>query len=318
MATILVTGGAGFIGAHVSRALLSRGDRVVVVDNFNPYYDPALKEARVKSLLSEFTPTVVRADLTDRSAMEKIFRDYAINKICHLAAQAGVRYSLENPRLYVESNVLGTLTLLEVSRRHGNPPFIFASSSSVYGENVKVPFSEDDRVEQPVSLYAATKRTVELLALNYHRLHGTACTGLRFFTVYGPWGRPDMAYFSFTQKMLSGATIDLYNRGNMERDFTYIDDIVRGVVAALGRPQGYELINLGNHQPVRLGEFVAMLEAALSVKANTRMLPMQPGDVPKTFADVTKAKRLLGWEPTTKLAAGLQKFVAWYRPYFRE
>lgn len=313
--TILVTGGAGFIGAHVARALLTRGDQVVVVDNFNDYYDPKLKEARVKQLLGEFRPTIVRADICDRAAMEAVFQHHRFDKICHLAAQAGVRYSMENPHAYVQTNVVGMLNLLELDRQYGNPPFIFSSSSSVYGRNEKIPFAEDDPVNQPISIYGATKRAGELLAYTYHHLYGVPCTGLRFFTVYGPWGRPDMAYFRFTRDILAGKTIQLFNRGAMARDFTSIDDIVAGVVAAIDRSFPYELINLGNHHPVLLREFVRALESALGVKAKTELAPMHRSDFVQNYADITKAQELLAWQPKTPLAEGITEFVQWYRAY---
>ncbi|MDD5110064.1 MAG: SDR family NAD(P)-dependent oxidoreductase [Patescibacteria group bacterium] len=317
MAKILVTGGAGFIGSAVSRALLQRGDAVVIVDNFNDYYDPALKEARVQHLLNEFKPEIIRADIADQKTLAQVFKQHRFDRICHLAAQAGVRYSLENPHVYSQTNVVGTLNLLELARNHGNPPFVFASSSSVYGGNVKLPFSEADPVDQPLSLYGATKRSCELMAYTYHHLFNLPCTGLRFFTVYGPWGRPDMAYFSFTRDILAGKTIKLFNRGKMARDFTYIDDIVRGVVAAIDHPFPYELINLGNHRPVPLQDFMQTLESALGVKAKIELAPMHPSDFVQNFADVAKAKRCLGWQPTTLLAEGIEKFVVWYREFYR-
>ena len=318
MATVLVTGGAGFIGAHVARLLLRRGDRVVVLDNFNDYYDPALKEARVAQLLGEFHPTIVRADLSDAQAVAQLFAEHQFDAVCHLAAQAGVRYSITNPRAYVQSNVVGTLNVLEQVRTHGKPYLVFASSSSVYGDNAKVPFSEDDPVTHPVSLYAATKRATELLAFAYHRLHGLHCTGVRLFTVYGPWGRPDMAYFSFTRALLANEPIQLYNRGQMERDLTYVDDVAAGIVVALDRRlPGCEIINLGNSHPIPLASMVAALEAALNVKARTELAPMQPGDVVRTYADVSKAKRLLGWEPRMAFADGIRQFAAWYRNYYQ-
>lgn len=313
--SILVTGGAGFIGANVARALLVRGDRVVIVDNFNTYYDPALKEARIKNLVGEFKPEIVRADITDQAAMKKVFQKHQFDRICHLAAQAGVRYSMENPHAYVQTNVAGTLNLLEMARQHGKPPFIFASSSSVYGRNEKIPFTEDDPVNQPISIYGTTKRAGELVAYTYHHLYGVPCTGLRFFTVYGPWGRPDMAYYSFARDILASKTIQLYNQGKMARDFTYIDDIVAGVVAAIDRPFPFELINLGNHHPIPLREFVGAIESAFGVQAKIELAPMHPSDFVQNYADVSKAKRLLGWQPRTQLLEGINKFAVWYREY---
>ncbi|MDO8559762.1 MAG: GDP-mannose 4,6-dehydratase [bacterium] len=313
---ILLTGGAGFIGSAVGRTLLIRGDQIVIVDNFNNYYDPTLKEARVRHFLSEFKPVIVRADIADRDVMGRIFSEYRFDRVCHLAAQAGVRYSLENPFVYAQSNVVGTLTLLELARLNGNVPFIYASSSSVYGANDKLPFSEDDRVDQPLSLYAATKRSTELLAHAYHSIYGLPSTGLRFFTVYGPWGRPDMAMFIFIQKMLASRPLTLFNHGRMARDFTYIDDIVAGVVAAIDRPFPYEIINLGNNRPVALTDLVAMLEHALGIKAKIELTGMQPGDVRLTFADIAKAQRLLDWQPRTDARDGVLAFVSWYRKFY--
>lgn len=313
---ILITGGAGFIGSAVAEALLARGDAVVIVDNFNAYYDPALKEARIHHLFAPFDPLIVRADITDQNPLEKLFREQRFDRVCHLAAQAGVRYSLDNPYIYAQSNVVGTLNLLELARAWGNIPFVYASSSSVYGGNTKTPFSEDDRVDQPLSLYAATKRATELLTYCFHHIHGLPSTGLRFFTVYGPWGRPDMAMLIFTKQMLAAEPITLFNHGHMARDFTYIDDIVAGVVAAIDHPFPYEIINLGNNRPVDLMDMVVTLERVLGTKAKIKFAPLQPGDVPTTCADITKAKRLLAWHPKVKLQAGITTLVAWYRKFY--
>ncbi len=315
MARILVTGAAGFIGFHVAELLLSRGDRVVGIDNCNDYYDVGLKEARLARLGARAGFSFCRGDVADGAALGAAFDQGPFDAVCHLAAQAGVRYSLENPLAYGHANLLGFLQVLEACRHRGTGNLVYASSSSVYGANEKVPFAEADRVDRPVSLYAATKVANELMAHSYHHLYGLPCTGLRFFTVYGPWGRPDMATYLFTDQILAGRPIDVFNYGRMERDFTYIDDIAAGVVAALERPLGFEVINLGNHEPVRLERFIAVLEEALGVRAVRRELPMQPGDVPRTYADVEKARRLLGWVPTTPIEVGIPRFVAWYRSY---
>ncbi|WP_025322820.1 NAD-dependent epimerase [Deferrisoma camini] len=309
---VLVTGAAGFIGAAVAGFLLDRGDRVVGLDNLNDYYDVGLKEARLARLEGRQGFRFVRGDVADPGAVEAAFDRGPFDVVCHLAAQAGVRYSLQNPLAYGRANLMGFLHILEACRHRGTGNLVYASSSSVYGANEKVPFSETDRVDRPVSLYAATKVANELMAHTYHHLYGIPATGLRFFTVYGPWGRPDMALFKFTQKILTGEPIDVYNHGDMERDFTYIDDIVRGVVAAIDRPLGFEVVNLGNHRPVRLERFIAVLEDALGRKARRNYLPMQPGDVPRTYADVSRAKELWGWEPTTPIEVGIPRFVEWY------
>lgn len=315
---ILVTGAAGFIGFHVARALLERGDVVVGVDNLNDYYEVSLKEDRRSVLERQPGFSFRRADVADFEALSRVFDEGPFDAVCHLAAQAGVRYSLENPLAYGRANLTGFLNLLELCRHRGTGNLVYASSSSVYGANEKVPFSEDDRVDRPVSLYAATKVANELMAHTYHHLFGTPVTGLRFFTVYGPWGRPDMALFGFTRRLLSGQPIDVYNYGEMERDFTYIDDIAAGVVAALDRPLGDEVLNLGNSCTVSLERFVAVLEETLGVEARKNYLPMQPGDVPRTFADVSRAKALLGWGPTTPIEVGIPRFVEWYRGYYGE
>lgn len=314
MKTVLVTGAAGFIGAWTAKALLDRGDRVVGLDNFNPYYDVRLKRDRVKALIP--TVNIHEVDLADRAALSRVFKAHKIDRICHLGAQAGVRYSLQNPFAYESSNNLGTLNLLETARVAGVRSFVFASSSSVYGGNKKAPFAVEDAVDHPLSLYAATKRANELTAHVYHHLYGFRCTGLRFFTVYGPWGRPDMALFSFTKAILDGRPIELFNRGKMRRDFTYIDDIVAGVLAALDRDAPYAIFNLGNSQPVTLGRFVRAIEAATGRKALKKLRPMQPGDVPATWADIGRSRRFLGYRPRMTIEAGVQRFVEWYRSYF--
>ena len=316
---ILVTGAAGFIGYHVTRQLLSEGEEVLGIDNLNSYYDPALKQARLDRLLSHNRFRFRKIDVSEPEAILPLM-DLEIEAIVHLAAQAGVRYSLENPFAYVQSNVMGQVAMLELARRiRGLKNFVYASSSSVYGANSKVPFDIKDDVEQPQSLYAATKRADELIAYTYAHLYGLACTGLRFFTVYGPWGRPDMAYHSFTRAIIEGKPIRIFNHGEMWRDFTYIDDIVQGTVRALRRPATGEpphaVYNLGNCKPQKLTDFVAVLEEKLGLKASLIFAPMQAGDVTHTFADIEASRRDLGFEPVTPIEAGLKHFVGWYKGY---
>lgn len=315
MKTILVTGGAGFIGSAVSATLLQRGDHVILVDDFNDYYDPGLKEARYKHFCEHAHCTLYRADIRDAAAMQGVFQGHRIDQVCHLAARAGVRASLEQPQLYAETNVIGTQILLECARRANVRDFIYASSSSVYGANTKIPFAETDPVERPLSPYAATKRSCELLASVYHSQFGMHCTGLRFFTVYGPWGRPDMALFSFTKAILEGRSIDVYNNGNMKRGFTYIDDIVQGTVAALDKSYPLEIFNLGNTHAVELLDFIRTLERSIGASAHMRFLPMMSGDVQETSADIAHAEKQLGFSPTTSIEVGIPKFVEWYRSY---
>ncbi|HEY2836258.1 MAG TPA: NAD-dependent epimerase/dehydratase family protein [Rhizomicrobium sp.] len=319
---ILVTGAAGFIGSQVARTLLARGDQVLGVDNLNAYYEVSLKEARLALLDPREGFTFRKLDISDREGMLALAREFpGITGVVHLAAQAGVRYSLIDPYAYVQSNVMGQVVMLELARtlpklKH----FVYASSSSVYGANTKTPFAESDPVEQPNSLYAATKRADELIGRTYAHLYGIPATGLRFFTVYGPWGRPDMAPMLFSHAILAGEPIRVFNRGEMWRDFTYVDDVVDGVVRALDRPaEGtppHKLYNLGNHQPEKLTDFIAVLEQALQRKAVIQLEPMQPGDVPTTFADINDAKRDLGFAPSTTLADGIPNFVAWYRNFY--
>jgi UDP-glucuronate 4-epimerase len=316
---ILVTGAAGFIGYHVTQQLLSEGEEVLGIDNLNSYYDPALKQARLDRLLRHNRFAFRKIDVSEPEAILPLM-DLEIEAIVHLAAQAGVRYSLENPFAYVQSNVMGQVAMLELARRiRGLKNFVYASSSSVYGANSKVPFDIKDDVEQPQSLYAATKRADELIAYTYAHLYGLACTGLRFFTVYGPWGRPDMAYYSFTRAIIEGKPIRIFNHGQMWRDFTYIDDIVQGTVRALRRPATGEpphaVYNLGNCQPQKLTDFVAVLEEKLGLKASLIFAPMQAGDVTHTFADIEASRRDLGFEPVTPIEAGLKHFVGWYKGY---
>jgi UDP-glucuronate 4-epimerase len=321
--SILLTGVAGFIGFHVAKALLARGDRVVGVDNLNDYYDVSLKKARLAELRASPNFGFTKLDVADREGvLDLVERHRDLRSIIHLAAQAGVRYSLENPYAYVEANVMGTLVMLEAARRIDRLTAItYASSSSVYGANRKQPFSVEDRVDQPVSLYAATKRSSELAAYTYSHLYGLPATGLRFFTVYGPWGRPDMAAYLFTRAILAGEPIKVFNEGRMARDFTYIDDIVAGTIAAHDRaPSGevpHRIYNLGNHRPEKLLDFIAALERALGRTATKVLLPLQPGDVPESFADIEASRRDLGFEPRTSIEEGLARFVEWYKWYHR-
>lgn len=319
---ILLTGAAGFIGYHVAEALLARGDTVLGIDNLNDYYDVALKEARLARLEDKRNFSFRRADISDRAAMLGLSREHPeISGIIHLAAQAGVRHSLTNPYVYVQSNVMGQVVMLELARacpklKH----FVYASSSSVYGGNTKLPFAVEDAVTQPNSLYAATKRADELIGYTYAHLYRLPATGLRFFTVYGPWGRPDMALFIFTRAILAGEPIRVFNHGEMWRDFTYIDDIVNGVLRALDHAPAatppHALYNLGNHRSEKLTEFIAILESALGRKAEIRFEPIQPGDVPATYADIEASRRDLGFEPATPIQEGIPRFVRWYRAQY--
>jgi len=313
--TILVTGSAGFIGNHVAAALLAEGHEVVGLDNFNDYYPPLLKEARAERLRGLPGYHERRVDLADLEALADVFREFRITRVCHLAAQAGVRYSLDHPHVYERSNLAGFLNILEMVRHHGGPRLVYASSSSVYGGNTKIPFAEADPVDHPISLYAATKKANELMAHCYSHLYGFQSVGLRFFTVYGPWGRPDMAMWLFTEAILAGKPIQVFNHGRMRRDFTYIDDIVQGVRGALFADglDRYEVFNLGNHRSEDLMAMIAVLERELGCPAEKVMLPLQPGDVPETCADIDLARAKLGFSPTTPIAQGIPAFVAWYR-----
>ena len=318
----LVTGAAGFIGANVAQALLDAGCEVVGVDSVNDYYDVGLKQYRLNPLLQHSGFSFVQGDLADGPVVHSLFAQHDFDCVIHLAAQAGVRYSLENPGAYIQSNVVGFQHLIDACRAKPPAHFVFASSSSVYGNSDREWFSETDPTDTPVSLYAATKKSNEMVAHTYAHLHGLPATGLRFFTVYGPAGRPDMAYFGFTKAIVEGTPIQVFNEGQLERDFTYVDDIVSGVVAAAAAPPvelevPYRLLNLGNHQPVKLGDFIATLEGLLGKEANKQLVGMQPGDVYRTAANINAATALVGFEPATDLATGLERFVAWYRDYYQ-
>jgi UDP-glucuronate 4-epimerase len=335
MAKILVTGAAGFIGFHLTRRLLDRGDTVVGFDNLNDYYDVSLKESRLRQLEGRDGFTFVRGNLEDRDGMARLFAEGQFCKVVHLAAQAGVRYSLVNPHAYIDSNISGFMNILEGCRHNGAEHLVYASSSSVYGANTVMPFSVHHNVDHPVSLYAATKKANELMAHTYASLYKIPCTGLRFFTVYGPWGRPDMALFLFTRAILEGKPIDVFNEGKMRRDFTYVDDIVEGVLRVTDRVASanqawsgdapdpgtsyapYRIYNIGNNSPVELLRFIEVLEEKLGRKAIKNLLPIQPGDVPATCADVDDLIRDVGFAPKTSIEEGVGRFVDWYREYYR-
>lgn len=312
MKRIFVTGAAGFIGAHLAQHLLARGDLVLGYDNFNDYYDPQLKVERVNAL-GAFP--VVCGDLCDLPLLAKSIQEFQPTHVVHLAAQAGVRYSLENPQAYVKSNLEGFVNILEMCRQNPVIKLTYASSSSVYGLNEKVPFSINDRTDSQASLYGVTKKANELMAATYHHLYGLSVTGLRFFTVYGPWGRPDMAYFSFARNIMEGRPIQLFNHGAMMRDFTYIDDIIAGTAAAVDLGAECELFNLGNHRPVKLERFIEILEESLGKKALKENLAMQKGDVEKTYADIDHSERRLGFKPKISLEEGIPKFISWFKDY---
>ena len=322
--TYLITGGAGFIGFHLSKSLLEKGARVIGFDNMNDYYDVSLKEDRLAKLYYYDKYTFVKGDLADNADVFRVFQEYRPDIVVNLGAQAGVRYSIDNPSAYMESNMMGFFHILEGCRYFPVEHLVYASSSSVYGGNEKVPFSTEDKVDEPVSLYAATKKSNELMAHAYSKLFAIPATGLRFFTVYGPFGWPDMAYFKFTKKILAGEPIQVYNRGDMMRDFTYIDDIVRGVENILCNPPEknekgafYKLYNIGNNKPVKLMDYIETLERCLGMEAKKEYLPMQPGDVYQTYADVTELMRDYDFKPDTSIEEGLQKFVDWYRNYYK-
>lgn len=344
---ILITGTAGFIGFHLAKRLIERGDEVVGLDNISDYYDVNLKYGRLKEtgvdkenieygkiVESKKHPNYkfIKLNLEDKAGVDKLFKEEKFNKVCHLAAQAGVRYSIENPYSYINSNIVGFMNLLEASRFNDINHLCYASSSSVYGLNKKQPFSTDDNVDHPISLYAATKKSNELMAHTYSYLYNIPTTGLRFFTVYGPWGRPDMALFKFVKNILEDKPIDVYNYGEMQRDFTYIDDIVEGVVRVIDNPPRgnpnwngrasesiapYKVYNIGNGSPVKLMDFIEAIEESLGKKAKKNLLPMQPGDVPSTWADTTDLEKDLGYKPYTDVKVGINKFINWYRKFYR-
>jgi UDP-glucuronate 4-epimerase len=309
---VLVTGVAGFIGMHCAKRLLARGDEVVGIDNLSPYYSVDLKKDRLKQISIKF----YEADIAHAPGLQEIFENEKPEAVLHLAAQAGVRYSLENPASYVQANLVGFANLLECCRRHSPRHLVFASSSSVYGSNAKLPWSESDNVDHPVSLYAATKKSNELMAHVYSHLYGLPATGLRYFTVYGPWGRPDMSPMLFATAIMEGRPIQVFNHGDMQRDFTYIDDIVEGTLRVLDRPSRYAIYNVGNHRPVSLLDYIAELERALGKKATLEMKPMQPGDVKATYADTRALQQAVGFVPSTQLKDGLARFAGWFRNYY--
>lgn len=333
MRTILVTGAAGFIGYHLSQRLLAAGERVIGVDNFNSYYSVALKEARLKQIAPNLPFSLERLDLADANAVERLFQKHRFDRVVHLAAQAGVRYSIENPRAYIDANLVATCNILEGCRHQQVPHLVYASSSSVYGANEVQPFSVHHNVDHPVSLYAATKKASELMAHTYSHLYRLPTTGLRFFTVYGPWGRPDMALYKFTDAIVQGKPIDVYNHGKMKRDFTYVDDITEAVQAVMDRvaqpnpnwsakhpdPSSsnapYRIFNIGNHQPTELSRFIEVLEDMLGRKAEKNYLDLQPGDVVETYADVDDLREAIGFQPRTPIEVGIRNFVNWYREY---
>jgi len=333
--TILVTGAAGFIGYHVAERLLARGDTVVGLDNLNAYYDVTLKEARLARLTATPGFRFAKLDLADRDGMAALFAGECPRRVVHLAAQAGVRYSIENPHAYVDSNIAGFMNVLEGCRHNGVEHLVYASSSSVYGGNTRMPFSEHDNIDHPISLYAATKKANELMAHTYSHLYRLPTTGLRFFTVYGPWGRPDMALFLFTRAILDGRPIDVFNNGDMVRDFTYVDDIVEGVIRVLDRAAEpnpafdaeepdpgtsnapYRVFNIGNSQPTPLADYIGALEEALGRKAERNYLPMQPGDVPATSANTYELDAWVGFKPATPVREGVRRFVEWYREFYK-
>jgi UDP-glucuronate 4-epimerase len=333
--SVLLTGCAGFIGFHVAERLLADGHDVVGLDNLSDYYDPTLKQARLDRLTPHTAFTFERVDVSDRALMADVFRRHRPARVVHLAAQAGVRYSLQNPHAYVDANLVGFVNVLEGCRHHGVEHLVYASSSSVYGANTRLPFSVHDNVDHPLSLYAATKKANELMAHTYAHLYGLPSTGLRFFTVYGPWGRPDMALFLFTKAILEDRPIDVFNEGRMQRDFTYVDDVVEGVVRILAKSPApdptwsgdrpdpgtsrapYRIYNIGNDRPVELLRYIEVLERCLGKRARMNLLPMQPGDVPATRADVDDLAREFGYRPRTTVDEGVARFVEWYRAYYR-
>ncbi|KKQ51306.1 MAG: NAD-dependent epimerase/dehydratase [Parcubacteria group bacterium GW2011_GWD2_38_11] len=313
---ILITGGAGFIGAHLAKKMIERGDEIVIVDNFNDYYTPQLKRDRVENVLKGLDFKLYEADIRDREKMAEIFEKENIEKIVHLAAMAGVRYSLEKPELYYDVNVMGTQNMLDLSVKHKIQNFVYASSSSVYGNNTKIPFSESDNVDAQISPYAASKKANELQAHVYSHIYKLPTAGLRFFTVYGPWGRPDMALFLFTDAIIKNKPIDVFNNGNMSRNFTYVDDIVSGIMTALDANLVCEIVNIGGDREEKLLRFIEVIEENVGKTADKNFKPMQPGDVPATVADISKLRKM-GWEPTTRIEKGIKNFVSWYKTYYK-
>ena len=314
---ILVTGTAGFVGHTTAKVLLERGDTVIGVDNFNDYYDVSLKEDRNRELEKYPNFKLYRIDISNLEDLKKVFEENEIDRVCHLAAQAGVRYSIDNPYVYADSNMVGFVNMINLTKEKGVKHFIYASSSSVYGDTSKIPFVETEDVNSPISLYAASKRSNELIAYTYHHLFKLNTIGLRFFTVYGPWGRPDMAIFKFANQMVKGEEIPVFNYGkDMKRDFTYIDDIVDGVVRAIDCEYENEIFNLGKGSPDELGEMISLIEKHMGIKAKKKLLPMQPGDVLITYSNTNKAKKMLGYDPKITLDEGIEKFVEWYKKYY--
>lgn len=313
---ILITGGAGFIGSACAKKLMDRGDKAVLIDNFNSYYDPQLKKDRISKFLKGYKAfKLYKGDIRDVKLLDKIFKKEKIDKVIHLAALAGVRNSLLDPISYADVNIMGSINLLEMAVKYKIKNFVFASSSSVYGNNKKQPFAETDNVDIPISPYAATKKADELLAHVYNHIHGLNVTALRYFTVYGPWGRPDMALFLFADGIRKGKPINVFNHGKMSRNFSYIDDIVSGTITVLDKCKGYEVMNIGGDKEETLMRYIEVLENCMGKKAKKRMLPMQPGDVPATVADIRKLRKL-GWKPTTRIEKGIANFVEWYKEYY--
>jgi UDP-glucuronate 4-epimerase len=313
---ILITGGAGFIGSTCAKKLIDRGDKIIIIDNFNNYYDPKLKYDRIKIFLKGYNFKLYKGDIRDTKLLEKLFKKEKPDKVIHLAAMAGVRNSLKNPLLYEDVNIRGTINLLEMAVKYKIKNFVFASSSSVYGNNKKTPFSESDSVDTPISPYAATKKATELISHVYNHIYGLNVTALRYFTVYGPWGRPDMALFLFTNAIMKGKPIKVFNRGKMSRNFTYIDDIVSGTIRVLDKCKGYNLMNIGGDKEETLMNYIKTIEKWTGKTAKKKMMPMQPGDVPKTVADIRKIRKL-GWKPTTRIEKGIRNFVEWYKDYYK-
>ncbi|OGI15557.1 MAG: hypothetical protein A3E38_02355 [Candidatus Moranbacteria bacterium RIFCSPHIGHO2_12_FULL_54_9] len=321
---ILITGGAGFIGSAIAKSLIERGDTAVLIDNFNDYYDPQLKRDRIKKFLKGYEKparrgggfTLCEGDIRDRTFLKEVFEKEKPDKVIHLAAMAGVLASLDNPALYVDVNVMGTTNMLDFAAEHKVKNFVYASSSSVYGSNEKVPFSEKDSVDAPISVYAATKKADELIAHVYSHIHKLPTTGLRFFTVYGPWGRPDMGVFKFIENIVTGKTVEIYNFGKMRRNFTYIDDIVSGTITVLDADLPCDVMNIGGDRDEELLDYIAAVEKHSGRQAQKKMMPMQPGDVPRTVADISKLRKL-GWEPTTRIEEGVKYFVEWYKEYYK-